>query len=59
MHAKALPFRTVLMDSWYASQQRMAQIYQLGKVYCCPLKRNRRVDDSGGTQPYQHIDALI
>lgn len=55
---KQLPVRTVLMDSWYASQKLMAQIDQLGKVYYCPLKRNRRVDDSGGAQPYQRIDQL-
>ncbi|NER79883.1 MAG: transposase [Leptolyngbya sp. SIO1D8] len=58
VYAKALPFRTVLMDSWYATQKLMAQIDQLGKVYYCPLKRNRRVDDSGGTQPYQRVDKL-
>lgn len=58
VHAKALPFQTVLMDSWYATQKLMAQIDQLGKFYYCPLKRNRRVDDSGGTQPYQRVDEL-
>ena len=56
--AKALPFRTVLMDSWYTTQKLMAQIDQIGKVYYCPLKRNRRVDDSGGTQLYQRVDKL-
>lgn len=56
--AKGLAFRTVLMDSWYASQKLMAQIDQMGKIYYCPLKRNRRVDDSGGTQPYQRVDEL-
>lgn len=37
----------------------MAQIDQLGKVYYCPLKANRKVDDSGGTQPYQRVDELL
>jgi len=37
----------------------MAQIDQLEKVYYCPLKCNRRVDDSGGTQPYQRLDQLV
>jgi len=46
------------MDSWYASQKLMVQIDQLGKVYYCPLKVNRRVDDSGGTLPDQRIDEL-
>ncbi len=47
------------MDSWYATQKLMAQIDQLQKVYYCPLKTNRRVDDSGGTMPYQRIDELV
>lgn len=59
VYGKQLPFCTVLMDSWYATQRLMAQIDQLEKLYYCPLKTNRRVDDSGGTQPYQRVDELI
>lgn len=58
VESKQLPFTTVLMDSWYATQKLMAQVEQLGKVYYCPLKTNRRVDDSEGTLPYQRIDEL-
>jgi hypothetical protein len=58
VYTKQLPFSTVLMDSWYASQKLMAQIDQLEKLYYCPLKCNRRVDDSRGTQPYQRVDEL-
>ena len=58
-YSKQLPFRTVLMDSWYTTQKLMAQIDQLEKVYYCPLKTNRRVDDSGGTAPYVRVDELI
>lgn len=58
VYSKQLPFATVLMDSWYATQKLMAQVEQLGKVYYCPLKTNRRVDDSEGTLPYQRIDQL-
>lgn len=58
MYSKQLPFTTVLMDSWYASQKLMAQVEYLGKVYYCPLKSNRRVDDSEGSIPYQRIDEL-
>jgi hypothetical protein len=56
--SKQLPFGKVLMDSWYATKKLMAQIEELGKVYYCPLKTNRLVDDSGGTQAYQRIDQL-
>jgi hypothetical protein len=58
VYSKRLPFTTVLMDSWYATQKLMAQIERLEKTYYCPLKCNRRVDDSGGIQPYQRIDEL-
>ena len=53
VYSKQLPFTTVLMDSWYATQKLMAQIDQLDKLYYCPLKTKRRVDDSGGTAPYR------
>jgi hypothetical protein len=48
VYNKQLTFSPVLMDSWYATQALMALIDQLDKVCDCPLKVNRRVDDSGG-----------
>lgn len=59
VYSKQLPFKTVLMDSWYATKKLMAQIDQLQKVYYCPLKTNRRVDDSGGTASYQRVNELV
>jgi hypothetical protein len=56
--AKQLPFAIVLMDSWYAAKRLMAAIESLGKLYYCPLKTNRLVDDSGGEEPYRRIDQL-
>ena len=58
VYSKQLPFSTVLMDSWYATQKLMAQIDQLEKLYYCPLKSNRRIDDSGGSAPYVRVDEL-
>jgi hypothetical protein len=58
VHQKQLQFRTVLMDTWYATKDAMLTIEQLGKVYCCPLKDNRQVDDSGATSPYRRVDSL-
>lgn len=46
--SKGLSWRTVLMDSWYASQKVMEVIDKLGKIYYCPLKKNRLLDDTGG-----------
>ena len=59
VYSKQLPFCTVLMDSWYATQKLMAQIDQLEKLYYCPLKVNRKVDDSGGSAPYVRVDELV
>lgn len=56
---KQLPFAKVLMDSWYGAQKLMAMIDKLGKIYYCPLKKNRLVDDSVGQKKYQAIENLI
>jgi hypothetical protein len=59
VYHKHLPFRAVLMDTWYATKDLMLFIESLHKIYYCPLKDNRQVDDSGGTQPYQRVDTLL
>ena len=58
VHHKRLPFHAVLMDTWYATKDLLLFIEALHKVYYCPLKANRQVDDSGGLQPYQRVDTL-
>jgi hypothetical protein len=59
VYQKLIPFYAVLMDSWYAAKDVMLFIEEtLKKVYYCPLKDNRQVDDSSGTQPYGRVDAL-
>ena len=58
VNSRHVAFSIVLMDSWYATKVLMLFIENLGKKYYCPLKRNRLVDDSNGTKPYQHIDSL-
>jgi hypothetical protein len=55
---KGLPFRAVLMDSWYAAKEVMMHIDRAGKVFYCPLKCNRLVDDSQGKNPYQAVADL-
>ncbi len=59
VYQKRLPFRAVLMDTWYATTAAMLEIERLGKLYFCPLKDNRHVDDSGGTHAYQRVDSLV
>lgn len=58
MYQKQLLFRFVLMDSWYATKESMLYIEELKKIYYCPLKDNRQVDDSGATLPYRRVDGL-
>jgi len=58
VHGKGLACRTVLMDTWYATKELMLFIESLGKIYYCPLKSNRLVDDSGGALAYRHVDSL-
>lgn len=58
VYSKQLPFRAVLMDSWYATKDVMLHIEKLKKLYYCPLKTNRLVDDSGAAQPYRRVDSL-
>ena len=58
VHHKGLPFRRVLMDTWYATRALMLFIEALGKIYYCPLRDNRLVDDSGAIAPYRHVDEL-
>jgi hypothetical protein len=58
VYHKQLQFYAVLMDTWYAAKDEMLYIEQLHKVYYCPLKDNRQVDDSGGVTPYRPVDSL-
>ena len=49
---KELPYRTVLMDSWYATKDLMLLIHKdLKKFFYCPLKNNRLVSDHIGEKP--------
>lgn len=58
VYQKQLPVQAVLMDTWYATKDFMLFIESLSKIYYCPLKDNRQVDDSGSQQPYRRVDTL-
>jgi hypothetical protein len=57
VYVEKLPFRIVLMDSWYATMNLMKTIEKAGKIYYCPLKSNRQVTGSPD-EPYQRVDSL-
>jgi hypothetical protein len=58
VYQKKLLFKKVLMDSWYATQKLMLLIDKLGKIYYCPLKKNRLVDETGGLEKYKRIENI-
>ena len=58
INVRKLAFRVVLMDSWYATKELMVHLHRAGKFFYCPLKSNRRVDDSGGESPYAAVSEL-
>jgi len=57
VHVEQLPFRTMLMDSWYATMKVMKAVEKADKIYYCPLKANRQVSESPD-EAYQRVDAL-
>lgn len=59
VYHKQLSFKTVLMDTWYATVKLMKQIEQLDKLYYCPVKSNRLADDSNGLHKHQAVKQLI
>ncbi len=58
VYHKLLPFDTVLMDTWYAVHSLMLYIDSLEKIYYCPLKNNRLVDDTFAKEKYKRIELL-
>jgi hypothetical protein len=58
VYHKLLPFDTVLMDTWYAVHSLMLYLDSLDKIYYCPLKNNRLVDDTFGKEKYKRIELL-
>lgn len=57
-YVRQIPFRGVLMDTWYATKWIMLVIERMGKRYYCPLKTNRLVMESGHARTYQRVDTL-
>jgi len=56
---KRLPFGTVLMDSWYATRPLMLHIERAGKLFYCPLKDNRQVNEGDADHiNYRRVDSL-
>jgi len=57
-YSKLLPYKTVLMDSWYASNNLMLFIHNLGKIFYCPVKSNRLARRIDSVAHYKKITEL-
>jgi hypothetical protein len=55
---KKLGFEIVLMDAWYATRDLMLLIEDLGKLFFCPIRSNRIVNDSNGKDKSKNIKLL-
>ena len=53
-----MAFKTVLMDTWYATHRLMTTIDQLNKVFYCTIKRNRLVSRVDQRYKYQPVNEL-
>lgn len=51
-------FNTVLMDSWYATAAIMKYLIGENKMFYCPIKANRKVDETKGKEPYKPVATL-
>jgi hypothetical protein len=59
IHTKQIEFRTVLMDSWYACKELMLMIEEFKKIYYCPIKVNRLVNDKHIQADYKPVCELV
>jgi hypothetical protein len=57
-YGRRLPFRGVLMDTWYATKWFMLVIERMGKLYYCPLRCNRLLTASDQPGVYHRVDTL-
>jgi hypothetical protein len=58
LSSRHISYQTVLMDSWYAVTEVFKWLISEQKTFYCPIKSNRKVDDSGGKQAYQPVSYL-
>jgi hypothetical protein len=55
---RGIVYGCVLMDSWYAATTILKYVIGEQKLFYCPLKTNRKVDDSGGQSAYVQLKDL-
>lgn len=55
LNTRSIPYHTVLMDSWYAAATVFKYLLKEQKLFYCPIKANRKIDDTTGEQPYKQV----
>lgn len=57
--SRGIAFQTVLTDSWYATSDVLKYLLGEKKTFYCPIKANRKIDDSKGKEPYKQVQVHI
>jgi hypothetical protein len=52
---RSISYQTVLMDSWYATVPLFKYLIGEEKTFYCPLKANRKIDDTREQEPYKQV----
>jgi hypothetical protein len=55
LNIRLITYQTVLMDAWYATETIFKYLIGQQKLFYCPIKSNRKLDDSQGSQPYKQV----
>ncbi len=58
LYSRGISFKTVLVDTWYASNKFMLFVHDLGKYFYCPIKCNRLVRPSNSSDYYKAVTEL-
>jgi hypothetical protein len=53
LKARQISYLYLLMDTWYATIEMFKYAIKEQKTFYCPLKSNRKIDDSGGKEAYK------
>ncbi len=55
IYHKGIPFKTVLMDTWYATSKLMLLINDHKKIFYCPMRKNRLAKLQGSEDSYKPL----
>jgi hypothetical protein len=56
---RQISYLYLLMDSWYATIEIFKYAISETKLFYCPIKGNRKIDDSGGKNPYKRVEDTL